>query len=246
MAEDPLKAVLHYAQALKAPRIRDSAARLAEQARDAGWTHEEYLAAVLSREVAAREASGAAIRIRSAGFPTRKSLEDFNFDHQPALNRDMIAHLGTGVVLAKASNVVLLGPLPTPGVAMLTRSLRADLGVMISASHNAYQDNGIKLFGPDGYKLSDADELAIEVPRARGRSAEAEAVVRDDGASGARGERRATRRANGGRRARQLGLAGLGAHPDPGPGGAYPGGCRRLGGGGIRALRGSAPDRAHR
>ena len=54
------------------------------------------------------------------------------------------------------------GPLPTPGVAMMTRSLRADLGVMISASHNAYSDNGIKLFGPDGYKLSDEKELAIE------------------------------------------------------------------------------------
>ena len=110
MAEDPLKAVLHYARVLKAPRIRDSAARLADQARDGGWSHEEYLAAVLSREVAAREASGAAIRIRSAGFPTRKSLEDFNFDHQPALNRDTIAHLGTSAFLAKASNVVLLGP----------------------------------------------------------------------------------------------------------------------------------------
>jgi phosphoglucosamine mutase len=59
-------------------------------------------------------------------------------------------------------DVTLLGPLPTPGVAMLTRSLRADLGVMISASHNPYQDNGIKLFGPDGYKLSDEIELAIE------------------------------------------------------------------------------------
>jgi phosphoglucosamine mutase len=59
-------------------------------------------------------------------------------------------------------DVVLFGPLPTPGVAMLTRSLRADLGVMVSASHNSYQDNGIKLFGPDGYKLSDEAELAIE------------------------------------------------------------------------------------
>jgi phosphoglucosamine mutase len=59
-------------------------------------------------------------------------------------------------------DVVLFGPLPTPGVSMLTRSLRADLGVMISASHNGYQDNGIKLFGPDGYKLSDEAELAIE------------------------------------------------------------------------------------
>jgi len=59
-------------------------------------------------------------------------------------------------------DVVLVGPLPTPAVAMLTRSMRADLGVMISASHNLFPDNGIKLFGPDGYKLSDDDEVAIE------------------------------------------------------------------------------------
>lgn len=59
-------------------------------------------------------------------------------------------------------DVTLFGPLPTPGVAMMTRSLRADLGVMISASHNAYEDNGLKLFGPDGYKLSDELELEIE------------------------------------------------------------------------------------
>jgi len=59
-------------------------------------------------------------------------------------------------------DVVLLGPMPTPAVAMLTRSMRADLGVMISASHNPFADNGIKLFGPDGYKLSDQDEQAIE------------------------------------------------------------------------------------
>ena len=59
-------------------------------------------------------------------------------------------------------DVVLLGPMPTPAVALLTRELRADVGVMISASHNPYEDNGIKLFGPDGFKLSDADELAIE------------------------------------------------------------------------------------
>uniref|UniRef100_A0A914ZB27 Alpha-D-phosphohexomutase alpha/beta/alpha domain-containing protein n=1 Tax=Panagrolaimus superbus TaxID=310955 RepID=A0A914ZB27_9BILA len=58
--------------------------------------------------------------------------------------------------------VFLLGPIPTPAVAMLCRSLRADIGVMISASHNPYYDNGIKLFGPDGYKLSDALELQIE------------------------------------------------------------------------------------
>jgi len=59
-------------------------------------------------------------------------------------------------------DVVMVGPVPTPAVALLARSMRADLGVMISASHNPYVDNGIKLFGPDGYKLSDADEMAIE------------------------------------------------------------------------------------
>lgn len=64
--------------------------------------------------------------------------------------------------VAMGMEVVLFGPLPTPAVAMLTRSLRADLGVMISASHNPYADNGIKFFGPDGYKLSDSDQLDIE------------------------------------------------------------------------------------
>src|SRR6201990_1676256 len=59
-------------------------------------------------------------------------------------------------------DVLLLGPMPTPAVAMLVRSMRADLGVMISASHNPYDDNGIKLFGPDGYKLSDDVEMQIE------------------------------------------------------------------------------------
>ncbi len=72
---------------------------------------------------------------------------------EPALTAGFIA---TGL------DVILVGPMPTPAVAMLTRSLRADLGVMISASHNPYQDNGIKLFGPDGYKLSDEVETAIE------------------------------------------------------------------------------------
>ncbi|WP_374140139.1 phosphoglucosamine mutase [Sphingomonas sp.] len=59
-------------------------------------------------------------------------------------------------------DVTLVGPMPTPAVAMLTHSMRADMGVMISASHNPFADNGIKLFGPDGYKLSDVDEMAIE------------------------------------------------------------------------------------
>src|SRR5215813_6591947 len=65
-------------------------------------------------------------------------------------------------------DVFQFGPLPTPAVAMLTRTLRADLGVMISASHNAYHDNGIKFFGPDGQKLSDAVETQIEALMAAG------------------------------------------------------------------------------
>lgn len=68
----------------------------------------------------------------------------------------------TAGFVSMGMDVVLVGPMPTPAVAMLTRSLRADLGVVISASHNAFEDNGIKLFGPDGYKLSDAVEAAIE------------------------------------------------------------------------------------
>jgi phosphoglucosamine mutase len=68
----------------------------------------------------------------------------------------------TAGFIGMGMDVVLVGPLPTPAIALLTRSLRADLGVMISASHNPYEDNGIKLFGPDGLKLSDAQEVAIE------------------------------------------------------------------------------------
>jgi phosphoglucosamine mutase len=68
----------------------------------------------------------------------------------------------TAGFISMGMDVVLLGPLPTPAVAMLTRSLRADLGVVISASHNPYEDNGIKLFGPDGFKLSDDDEHEVE------------------------------------------------------------------------------------
>ena len=74
----------------------------------------------------------------------------------------MIEQALTAGLLASGMDVFLLGPIPTPAVAMLTRSMRADLGVMISASHNPYFDNGIKIFGPDGYKLSDAQEHEIE------------------------------------------------------------------------------------
>src|SRR3954469_18561624 len=74
----------------------------------------------------------------------------------------MIENALTAGFTSVGMDVLLTGPIPTPGVAMLTRSMRADLGVMISASHNPFDDNGIKLFGPDGYKLSDAIESQVE------------------------------------------------------------------------------------
>src|SRR5438552_17150112 len=88
--------------------------------------------------------------------------------HRAVIGKDtrlsgyMIEQALTAGLLAAGMDVFLFGPLPTPAVAMLTRSLRADVGVMISASHNPYHDNGLKLFGPDGYKLSDEQELMIE------------------------------------------------------------------------------------
>jgi DNA replication protein DnaC len=97
-------------RALKAPTLRQSVARLAERARTESWTHEEFLAACLQREVAARQAHGGEGRIRHAGFPARKSLEGFDFDHARGLNRDTIAHLGTLDFVAARENVVFLGP----------------------------------------------------------------------------------------------------------------------------------------
>lgn len=108
-SDDTLKQLRYLAGALKAPRITEAAGRLAEQARDANWTHEDYLAAVLEREVSARNASGARLRIRAAGFPAVKTLEDFDFDAQPAI-RQQIAALASGAFLAEARNIVLLGP----------------------------------------------------------------------------------------------------------------------------------------
>jgi DNA replication protein DnaC len=97
-------------RALKAPTLRQSVARLAERARAEGWTHEEFLAACLQREVAARQAHGGEGRVRHARFPARKSLEEFDFDHARGLKRDTVAHLGTLDFVLARENVVFLGP----------------------------------------------------------------------------------------------------------------------------------------
>jgi DNA replication protein DnaC len=100
----------YLTRALKAPTLRESAGRLAERARAENWSHEEYLAACLQREVSARESHGGEGRIRAARFPGRKSLEEFDFNHARGLKRDTIAHLGTLDFVTARDNVVFLGP----------------------------------------------------------------------------------------------------------------------------------------
>jgi DNA replication protein DnaC len=100
----------YLTRALKAPSLREAIPRLAERAREASWTFEEFLAACLQREVAARESHGGEGRIRAARFPARKSLEEFDFDHARGLKREVIAHLGTLDFVAGKENVVFLGP----------------------------------------------------------------------------------------------------------------------------------------
>ena len=102
--------IAYLTRALKAPALRDAAGRLGERARKENWTHEEFLAACLQREVAARESHGGEERIRAARFPARKALEDFDFDHQRSARRDVIAHLGALDFVAAKENVVFLGP----------------------------------------------------------------------------------------------------------------------------------------
>src|SRR4026209_1019449 len=102
------------------------------------------------------------------GMAAGKLFTNGSYHHRVVIGKDtrlsgyMIESALVSGFTAVGMDVFLLGPMPTPAVAMLTRSTRADLGVMISASHNPFADNGIKLFGPDGYKLSEEAERAIE------------------------------------------------------------------------------------
>ncbi len=109
-ATKPTSDIAYLCRALKAPSLAAAVDRLAERARTETWTHEEFLAACLEREVAARQDHGGENRIRAARFPGRKSLEDFDFDHQRSLKRDVIAHLGTLDFVEAKDNVVFLGP----------------------------------------------------------------------------------------------------------------------------------------
>lgn len=121
----------YLARVLKTPTIGRCWAELAEQARDENWSHEEYLAAVLQRQVAERESAGTTMRIRTAHFPAVKTIEDFNLDHLPSLRRDVLAHLATGLFVAKTENVILLGP---PGLG----KTHLAIGLGVKAAHAGY------------------------------------------------------------------------------------------------------------
>ena len=121
-SRDVTAELAYLIRALKAPTLREAVERLAERARTETWTYEEFLAACLQREVSARESHGGEGRIRAARFPSRKSLEEFDFDHARGLKRDLIAHLGTLDFVTAKDNVVFLGP---PGTG---KTLTAEAG----------------------------------------------------------------------------------------------------------------------
>ncbi|WP_041375380.1 phosphoglucosamine mutase [Polymorphum gilvum] len=111
----------------------------------------------MTAEVALKVGMAAGLMFRNGGYRNRVVI-----GKDTRLSGYMLENALVAGFTSVGLDVFLLGPMPTPAVAMLTRSLRADLGVMISASHNPFGDNGIKFFGPDGYKLSDEIELQIE------------------------------------------------------------------------------------
>lgn len=111
----------------------------------------------ITAEIALKVAMATAVQLRRGSHRNKVVI-----GKDTRLSGYMLEPAMTAGFISMGMDVVLVGPMPTPAISMLTRSLRADLGVMLSASHNGYQDNGIKLFGADGYKLSDEVEAQIE------------------------------------------------------------------------------------
>lgn len=121
--------ITYLCRSLKAPALRSSFERLAEQARADSWTHEEFLAACLEREVASRQTHGGENRIRSARFPAYKTLEDFDFSFQRSVRKEVVVHLGALDFIEAKDNVIFLGPPGTGkthlGIALGIRACQA-------------------------------------------------------------------------------------------------------------------------
>lgn len=137
-SKDTTAELEYLTRALKAPTLRESITRLAERAREGSWTHEEFLAACLQREVSAREAHGGEGRIRAAKLPARKSLEEFDFEHARGLKRQQITHLGTLDFVVAKDNVVFLGPPGTGkthlGIGLAIRAAQAGHRVLFATA----------------------------------------------------------------------------------------------------------------
>jgi DNA replication protein DnaC len=110
MATQVRKDLTHLCRELKAPSLLSCVDRLATRARDESWTHEEFLAACLEREVASRQSHGGENRIKTARFPAHKTLEDFDFSYQRSARKDVVAHLGALDFIDAKDNVLFLGP----------------------------------------------------------------------------------------------------------------------------------------
>jgi DNA replication protein DnaC len=160
---DGLGSKLAYlTRVLKTPTIGRVWEDLAAQARDANWSHEEYLTAVLERQVADRESAGTMMRVRTAHFPQVKTLEDFNLDHLPSLRKDVLAHLATAMFVPKADNVVLLGP---PGIGKT--HLAIGLGIKATqAGHSVLFDTATNWVSRLG-RAHHAGALELELKKIR-------------------------------------------------------------------------------
>jgi DNA replication protein DnaC len=135
--------VAHLARALKAPRIRQAAVTLAKRARDEGWDYEHYLARVLEEEVLARETSGGRLRVKAARLPAIKTLDDFDFNFQRSVRKQVVLHLAQLDFILEASNVVFLGP-PGTGkthlsIALAVQAARRGHRVAFATAHQWVQ-----------------------------------------------------------------------------------------------------------